>query len=234
MKKSRNFRHTVVAVLTFVLVLSTLGMSKGSDVSYETNHNTGVHVGSFHGAHFERESLLQARASEAWVVLYNSFPLNEMRNGVIYPDDFAGGWIDGQYLRILLTSDTPEVLNRYKGIFGEHKSHVIFETAEYSLNTLNKILDILVDNLTESGFSLTGGGINDKENNIRLWFDNLDERNRIETFLSDFVSQDLSAEIAEISSFGDNARSLSDVGVDVSLFSLSVMGRVTLCNMHKI
>lgn len=148
---------------------------------------------------------LQEEAVEAWNTLHELFDIDEYGNAT-YTDDFAGGWIgDDNNLYIALTSDSRKTLNYYGEVL-EDFDCVIFEKAEYSLNELNEIRDIVFEELRED-YSIISAGVSEKENKIVFGVEDLDKRSErsIKSSLSDIV---------------DENQDLIDMDIDEGLFVL--------------
>lgn len=91
---------------------------------------------------------LQEKALDAYDILRTTFTIYSDRSES-YPDDFAGTWVNAPYLHIALTSDKPEVLQKYQELLKEFESIIIYETAEYSMNELDKIRFSVSEALTK-------------------------------------------------------------------------------------
>ena len=190
-----KFKKIVCIIIMAAVTLSLLGAT-GSASGVEKQYDTSALP-----SEVTEIIKLQAQAVEAWNVLYGIFDVNG--GAVTYPVDFAGGWIDGSNLHIALTEKAD--LNKYKELLKNYDC-IVFETAKYSLNDLDGIRDI-VFNAMQDDYPITGGFANEKENNIVLRFSDLDER-RINSFLSEYISKELSTKFESIN---NNLPSESDL-----------------------
>lgn len=74
---------------------------------------------------------IQRRACEAHELLYASFDWNET---YIYPDDFAGDFIDYDTLHVQVTDEA--TIDYYKGLLSEYSDAVVYDIVDYSYNEL--------------------------------------------------------------------------------------------------
>lgn len=81
---------------------------------------------------------LQERALDAYTVLRTIFT-SYSDGSESYPDDYAGAWVDAPYLHIALTSEKPEVVDKYRELLKEYEDIIIYDTVNYSLNMLDKV-----------------------------------------------------------------------------------------------
>jgi hypothetical protein len=80
---------------------------------------------------------LQAPALEAYALLHATFTINE-DGSEVYPNGYAGAWIDDYKLHIAVKQDDLNVSARYRELLNGYNC-VVFETAEHSLNELDII-----------------------------------------------------------------------------------------------
>ena len=76
---------------------------------------------------------IQRRACEAHELLYASFDWNET---YIYPDDFAGDFIDYDTLHVQVTDET--AIDYYKDLLSEYSDAVVYDIVDYSYNELQQ------------------------------------------------------------------------------------------------
>lgn len=74
---------------------------------------------------------IQRRACEAHELLYSSFGWNET---YIYPDNFAGDYIDYDTLHIQVTSNS--AINYYEALLSDYSDAVVYDIVDYSYNEL--------------------------------------------------------------------------------------------------
>jgi hypothetical protein len=128
-----------------------------------------------------------AETAEAWRILYELF---EVKDGfVTYTDDFAGSWISRGNLYIALSSDESD-WGVYRELLNGFEC-VVFTSAKYPLNELNKIRGIVFNALNDNGYPVIGDAVIEKENKIELTFGNKKFfRNRVRSFLSETIRSD--------------------------------------------
>lgn len=109
-----------------------------------------------------RESMeKQAGALESYQLMMESFPKNEY--GLpIYPEEYAGAYIEDGHLIVQLTDVSDMMINKYSALCGYGES-VCFQQAEYSLNELNSLERYALD-MIEDGYNVVSFGICQKEN----------------------------------------------------------------------
>ena len=110
--------------------------------------------------------LNQRHAVKANNRIMNSFETDE--NGVqIYPDDFAGTYIDGEQLILCLKKGTgPAVVNKYLDITGAEAKYVSIKEVDYSQNELQIIADLLAEELSGQGVTIYSYGVDVPNNGI--------------------------------------------------------------------
>ncbi|MDE6853204.1 MAG: S1 family peptidase [Lachnospiraceae bacterium] len=74
---------------------------------------------------------IQRRACEAHELLYSSFGWNET---YIYPDNFAGDYIDYDTLHVQVTDE--KAIDYYKDLLSEYSDAVVYDIVDYSYNEL--------------------------------------------------------------------------------------------------
>ena len=83
--------------------------------------------------------IMQDRAVEANDMIYSSFAYSS--NGMwIYPDDFAGTYIDNNILHVCLNTENENNVAHYKSLI-DSNSPVVFDTVLYSRNSLQEAAD---------------------------------------------------------------------------------------------
>lgn len=99
----------------------------------------------------EKMSGIQKNACDANEALYNSF---DFKNDYIYPDDFAGTFIDFDTLHVLVTDEA--AVEKYRKLLSGYSRSVTFDVVKYSYNELKTLTDKCVKNLQDNNFSVTG------------------------------------------------------------------------------
>jgi len=60
---------------------------------------------------------------------------------IIFPEDYAGAYIDGGHLVLLLTNTSEEATEKYRNWAGEYSSCLTFKKVKYSYNELSEKLE---------------------------------------------------------------------------------------------
>lgn len=141
----------------------------------------------------EELMLQQMKALDAHQTLFDTFPVEGGFH--IFPDDYAGSWIEAHHFHVALTSDAPDVVDRYKEILKDFEDITIFETEgyPYSYNYLLNITQRAFGLLSDEGFPITSGAPDAKGNIIRLEFFEADK-----SAVSEFLSGHFPIEIFKI------------------------------------
>ncbi|MBO6300953.1 MAG: hypothetical protein J6N15_00755 [Ruminiclostridium sp.] len=96
----------------------------------------------------------------AYQTLYSTFNQDD-KGRYVYPDEYAGEWLDGNKLVIALTDVSKEKLDKYIDIL-KHYNCVKFVKAKYSITFLYKLADEVFETLND--MNITKYGV-DVENN---------------------------------------------------------------------
>jgi hypothetical protein len=141
---------------------------------------------------------------QAWNEMLLSFGMNDEMNSWVYPDDFAGGWVNWDKLHIAVTSDSTATMSRYDAIFAGYNDTIVYEPARYSLNELNRIRESLFESM-RADFPIIGHHVSEQTNQIVLTFSELNDtvERDVKSFLSRTAKQD---------------RTLSDMSISSDLF----------------
>ena len=107
----------------------------------------------------EKMSALQYNACNANEALYNSF---EFKNDYIYPDDFAGTFIDFDTLHVLVTDEA--AVEKYRELLSDYSKYVTFDVVKYSYKELKKLTDKCAKELMDNNFSVTCWYVDVEEN----------------------------------------------------------------------
>jgi len=87
---------------------------------------------------------IQEEACLANEAIYASFDWNET---YVYPDDFAGNYIDYDTLHVQVTSQ--EAIENYKPLLEGYDDCVCYDVVDYSYNELYKLAESVVDSLPD-------------------------------------------------------------------------------------
>jgi len=105
----------------------------------------------------------QGPALRAYQNLWDSFEKDELGNP-IYPEEYAGEYINGDKLVIMLVNPTQEQIDEYVRRAQDGK-HLVFEKAKYSLNYLNTLNDLAFE-LLNQGYQISSFGVDRKANSF--------------------------------------------------------------------
>ena len=95
----------------------------------------------------------QGPAVEASERIHTLFEMDEIGSW-IYPDEYAGAYIDEFELYVLLKDFSPDVINKYLNVLGELQSVVHFVQVDYSENELRAMMQQVVDEAHKQGLHL--------------------------------------------------------------------------------
>ena len=134
-----------ICICVVIGVLGTLKLSKGKTAEEDNQENAVA----------ANECLNQAFGQTA--------------NGtIIFPEDYAGAYIDGGHLVLLLTNTSEEATEKYRNWAGEYSSCLTFKKVKYSYHELSEKLDPIVKKLKEDGYEVTSAAVSETENAISI------------------------------------------------------------------
>lgn len=87
---------------------------------------------------------------------------------IIFPEDYAGAYINGGHLVLLLTNTSEEATEKYRNWAGEYSSCLTFKKVKYSYNELSEKLDPIVEKLKEDGYEVTSSAVSETENAVSI------------------------------------------------------------------
>ena len=123
-----------ICICVVIGVLVTLKLSKGKPV----------------------EENIQENAVAANECLNQAF--GQTANGtIIFPEDYAGAYIDGGHLVLLLTNTSEEATEKYRNWAGK-----------YSYHELSEKLNPIVEKLKEDGYEVTSSAVSETENAVSI------------------------------------------------------------------
>lgn len=134
-----------ICICVVIGVFGTLELSKGKTAEEDNQENAVA----------ANECLNQAFGQTA--------------NGTItFPEDYAGAYIDGGHLVLLLTNTSEEATEKYRNWAGEYSSCLTFKKVKYSYNELSEKLDPIVEKLKEDGYEVTSSAVSETENAVSI------------------------------------------------------------------
>lgn len=161
----------------FMVVLLGVGIilpSVSTDTFYAAESNVDTYNSIFEGKITDSVTddkaydlmLSQENALFASEALMKAFGSDE--NGtVVYPDDYAGSWIDNDVLIISLTDISNETKAKYDDWIGEYAEYVQYEKAEFSYNYLKSKEESIVENLEEeNNIEIVGYTVSQRDNEV--------------------------------------------------------------------
>jgi hypothetical protein len=166
---------------------------------------------------------LQEQPLAAWNVLWENFFEVSGYGRITYPDDFAGGWVDGGNLHIALTSDSSQ-WGKYRELLADFECVIVFETAQHSLNDLDAIRDFVSAELKEEGYAVVTHYVNEAENRIVFGVFGLDRQ--IESQINRTLSNLITENQATLSRDNNSMNRLFDAGICTDLFVFEESGHV--------
>lgn len=108
---------------------------------------------------------LQEPALRAYQNLWDSFDKDEFGTP-IYPDEYAGEYISGDKLVIMLVNPSEALKEEYIKR-SQDGDHITFEDASYSLNYLNS-LDVVAKQLLDQDYNISSYGVDRKANSFLI------------------------------------------------------------------
>ena len=113
------------------------------------------------------EENIQENAVAANECLNQAF--GQTANGsIIFPEDYAGAYINGGHLVLLLTNTSEEATEKYRNWAGKYSSCLTFKKVKYSYNELSEKLDPIVEKLKEDGYEVTSSAVSETENAVSI------------------------------------------------------------------
>ena len=113
----------------------------------------------------KRAVLLQERAVAAYELLDSAFGHDEL-GCTLFPEDYAGAFVEGDKLVLLLTDLGEETQERYRAWAGEYAEALVFRKADYSYNTLADAEARMLRELEEAGYTVTEAYVSETANRI--------------------------------------------------------------------
>ncbi|MBW4081964.1 S1 family peptidase [Paenibacillus sp. S150] len=148
----KNIRYFLCLMLVFLMIPLSVAASS-PDRNADLTHTVPKAI--------IQAMELQEPALRAYQNLWDSFNKDELGTP-IYPDDYAGEYISGDKLVIMLVEPSQELQAEYIKR-AQDNEHVKFESASYSLNYLNS-LDQVAQQLQEQDYRIGSYGVDRKAN----------------------------------------------------------------------
>ena len=148
----KNFRYFLGLMLVLLMIPMSAAAS-GADRNADFTHTVPRAI--------IQAMELQEPALRAYQNLWESFDKDELGLPV-YPEHYAGEYVSGDKLVIMLVDPTEELKEEYMKR-AQDSDHVIIESASYSLNYLNS-LDQVARQLEEQDYRLGSYGVDRKAN----------------------------------------------------------------------
>lgn len=114
---------------------------------------------------YKRAVLLQENAVAAYELLDRAFGHDDI-GYTLFPDDYAGAYVEGDKLVLLLTDIGEEAQERYKSWAAEYADALVFRKAEYSYNALNDAETRMLRDLEEAGYTMGEAYLSETANRI--------------------------------------------------------------------
>jgi len=114
---------------------------------------------------FIQQSDCQKNAVMAQEALITSWGYDQ-EGDTLYPESFAGFWIEGNLLAIGITEYTEDVMDSYRDLSGSYCDYLKFVEMKYSYNYLYNESHIIGAYLIEQGAPVSQHYVDEKENTI--------------------------------------------------------------------
>lgn len=151
----KRLRHFMFLLLVLLMLPTQVTATQQLDREHDPSFVVPAEV--------SRAMEIQSPALRAYQNLWNSFEKNELGEP-IYPDEYAGEYINGDKLVIMLVNPTQEQIDDYIRR-AQDKEHLVFENARYSLNYLNAFNELAFE-LLNQGYQISSFGVDRKANSF--------------------------------------------------------------------
>ena len=142
---------------------------------YKTASDNNVCIVESDGGYefYYRKAILeQENAVAAYELLDRAFGHDEL-GYTLFPDDYAGSYIEGDKLVLLLTDVSEETQKKYKTWAAQYAGVLVFKEAEYSFNSLNDMSDTMYKDLEDKGYTITEYCVSETTNSIVISIANI-------------------------------------------------------------
>lgn len=148
-------KRIALVILSFILVFTLLcGQSVYASVEVDDDM-------SF----YEKAIQLQENAVAAYELLDQAFGHDSL-GYTLFPDDYAGSFIEGDKLVILLTDLSDITSSKYRTWAKEYADYIVFENAMYSYNKLQECADSIAQAVSDNNYTVTEYYVSETENDI--------------------------------------------------------------------
>ncbi len=150
----KRIKSTIILIVIFSLILNVNALQVGNSSEEESLE-----------LEIQREMELQNNAVAANINIKNAwFDGKDIK----HPEYYAGAYIEGEYLYIMLTDSDEDIQQEIKDLAGVYSEFVRFERADYSWNQMECIVEQLNKELRSNITTTFSCGIQTKENKIEL------------------------------------------------------------------
>ena len=142
---------------------------------YKTASDNNVCIVESDGGYefYYRKAILeQENAVAAYELLDRAFGHDDL-GYTLFPDDYAGSYIEGDKLVLLLTDVSEETQKKYKTWAAQYAGVLVFKEAEYSFNSLNDMSDTMYKDLEDKGYTITEYCVSETTNSIVISIANI-------------------------------------------------------------
>lgn len=142
---------------------------------YKTASDNNVCIVESDGGYefYYRKAILeQENAVAAYELLNRAFGHDDL-GYTLFPDDYAGSYIEGDKLVLLLTDVSEETQKKYKTWAAQYAGVLVFKEAEYSFNSLNDMSDTMYRDLVDKGYTITEYCVSEMTNSIVISIANI-------------------------------------------------------------
>lgn len=142
---------------------------------YKTASDNNVCIVESDGGYefYYRKAILeQENAVAAYELLDRAFGHDDL-GYTLFPDDYAGSYIEGDKLVLLLTDVSEETQKKYKTWAAQYAGVLVFKEAEYSFNSLNDMSDTMYKDLEDKGYTITEYCVSEMTNSIVISIANI-------------------------------------------------------------
>lgn len=117
--------------------------------------------------YYRKAILEQENAVAAYELLDRAFGHDDL-GYTLFPDDYAGSYIEGDKLVLLLTDVSEEAQEKYETWAARYADALIFKEAEYSYNSLKKTADAISKYLEGKGYTVTESCVSEASTHIDI------------------------------------------------------------------
>ena len=157
-------KKTLCSILLIVSLFCLASLSGNKRIYAEENPNRGEEQASIEA---EERMMRQRHAVTADDRIISSFEVN--KHGIrVYPDEYSGAYVDGDYLQLCLKNPDEVTIHRYLEIAGEEAPYIRIQSVSYSLNELQMIADQLASSFREKGYILREYGVDIPNNGLEF------------------------------------------------------------------